>query len=184
MLTGSPNFTLSEVVRASKSLTLAELQSEPYPENVARLLAMMEGIRATLGHRRITLTSIGRDEAFNDSLPGASATSAHLTALAADFTVEGLTAVEAFNALRPSVRALKIDQLILYDDGHLHASADPRARGQVIDKRAKQSTATAPLADANASASDRTGTPISTGGGCAGVVLFLALVPASLFLAL
>jgi hypothetical protein len=183
MLVGSPNFALSEVLRASHSLTLAELQREPYPENVARLLAMMEGVRATLGHRRITLTSIGRDELHNAAVDG-SDTSAHLTALAADFTVEGLTGVEAFNALRPSVRALKIDQLILYDDGHLHASSDPRARGQVIDKRTKSSTATAPLADANAGASDRTGTPISAGGGCAGVVLFLALVPASLFLAL
>lgn len=184
MLYGSPNFSLNEVVRASKSLTLAELQQEPYPENVARLLAMLEGIRATLGHRRITLTSIGRDVEHNASIPGASATSAHLTGLAADFTVEGLSALDAFNALRPSVRALKIDQLILYDDGHLHASADPRARGQVIDKRTQSSTATAPLADANASASDRTGTPISTGGGCAGVVLFLATVPVAVVLSL
>jgi hypothetical protein len=180
MLYGSPNFALAEVVRASKSLTLAQLQREPYPENVARLLAMLEGIRATLGHRRITLTSIGRDEDHNDAV-GGSETSAHLTALAADFVVDGLTPVEAFNALRPSVRALKIDQLILYDS-HLHASADPRARGQVIDKRTGSSTATAPLADANAAASDKVGTPESAG--CAGVVLFLALVPASLFLSL
>lgn len=131
MLAGSPNFSLQEVRNASHSVPWARVQSEPVASNVARTLTMLEGIRATLGHRPVTITSLVRSEGHNADV-GGSANSAHLNGYGVDITVAGMTPLEVWNALRPAVRGLKIDQLV-YEGDHVHVSSDPRARAEVID---------------------------------------------------
>ncbi len=136
MLAGSPNFNLSEVLEASAPLTKATLNTEPYVSNIARALATMEAVRATLGHVPIKITSMARSAADNREAGGAEH-SHHLVGNAVDFyPLRGLTPSEAFDILRQpgALRALKLDELVGYD-GHVHISVDLRGRGKVIDKR-------------------------------------------------
>lgn len=179
MLAGSPNFTLQEVLAACAPLTKATLNTEPYVSNIARALATMEAVRATLGHVPIQLTSMARSAQDNAEVGGAEH-SHHLVGNAVDFRpVSGMTASEAFDILRQpgALRALKLDELIGYDS-HVHISVDLRGRGKVIDKRTAATATPVAKADMTRVASPAVGAP-----GC-GTVVVLAVLPigAALFL--
>jgi zinc D-Ala-D-Ala carboxypeptidase len=158
----TPNFSLAEVLRASAPLTIGNISSEPMASNIGRTLRMLEKVRVTVGSRPVVITSLARSREENDSLPGASSTSAHLSGLAADIQVDGLTAEEVMAIVAPQVRQLEIDQAILYHT-HVHLSADRRGRGMTLDARFGTpfrewkprtapivTTASAPVPDANA----------------------------------
>jgi hypothetical protein len=131
MLIATRNFSIAQIARASSSLTVARLHTEPMASNISRTVALMERIRVRLGNRPVFLHSLARTP---EHLDYDSETSAHLPGLAADFSVEGMTPDEVMAILAPEARALGIDQLILYGD-HVHASADPRERAQTLDAR-------------------------------------------------
>lgn len=89
----SAHFWLREFVR-SQIATRLEIDNTPGDqevENLARLCTdLLEPVRATLGHRVITIDSGYRCPALNKAAHGA-AHSAHLDGRAADILVEGMT---------------------------------------------------------------------------------------------
>lgn len=117
MLTGTANFQLDEVERAS---------SLPIPANVQDVLQNItlpaaEGLRAALGVKFL-LSSAYRNVAHNEAVGGA-IHSAHLTGLAVDGMPIGLNVEGAAAALldaQASGTLPDFDQIILYADGHIH----------------------------------------------------------------
>ena len=133
MLIVTKNFPLTEVRRASQSVPTARLYAEPMASHISETLRLLERIRATLGARPVIISSMVRSVTHNAEV-GGSSSSAHISGYAADIEVDGLTPVEVMNILAPQARALAIDQIIIYD-GHVHVSADPRGRAQLLDGR-------------------------------------------------
>lgn len=74
-------------------------KSSKMKENVIQLAHVLEGIRACLGGRPITITSGYRTLEHNRAI-GGSPNSKHLTAEAVDFTVRGLSARSVATALK------------------------------------------------------------------------------------
>lgn len=108
------NFTLREFERsdiAARNGIDNSIPEELMP-NVKRTAELMQKIRAVLGNRVITVSSGYRSRKVNAIARG-SMTSAHMVALACDFIVQGMTPHEVSLALRPHVKELGIDQLIL-----------------------------------------------------------------------
>lgn len=80
--------------------------------NIRETAERMQLIRSVLGNRAITVTSGYRSPKVNAKVNG-STTSAHMQGLACDFIVAGMSPFEVCLALRPHVKDLRIDQLIL-----------------------------------------------------------------------
>lgn len=82
----SPNFTLAEFT-TSRIAAVRGISNQPPPEllpNLQRMAALLEEVRALLGHVPITITSGYRSPALNKAARG-SLYSAHTSGLAADF---------------------------------------------------------------------------------------------------
>jgi len=87
--TASAHFTWGELLVYRTPLELQDIQLT-HLENLARLVAKLEEVRATLGNRSMRITSGWRDRATNQRVGGAKG-SKHLTGEAADIVVAGLS---------------------------------------------------------------------------------------------
>lgn len=122
----TPHFTVAEALVRSGVTTLPP---NVLP-NVLKLASILESIRQLVGNRPIVPTSWYRPADKNRAVGGV-ATSGHQSGFAADFVVEGMTPAEVVRIIAPYVATLGIDQLIQYDT-HVHVSADPRSRAQLL----------------------------------------------------
>lgn len=123
----SEHFTLDELLRNS-----GEKQVPPHILLNARHTAqVLENVRRQLGDVPIMPSSWYRPPAKNADTLGAARNSAHLSGYGVDFNVPGMTPSQVIAILAPHVRGLRIDQIIDERD-HVHLSADPRARGEVL----------------------------------------------------
>lgn len=110
----APNFYQHEFERSATAARYGIDNSIPDAllPNVREMAQCMQLIRSVLGNKVITVTSGYRCPKLNAKING-STTSAHMQALACDFIVAGMSPFEVALALRPHVKELKIDQLIL-----------------------------------------------------------------------
>lgn len=123
----STHFTLDELLRGSgESAAPAHVLL-----NARRTAEVLETVRRQLGDVPIVPTSWWRPPAKNADTAGSARDSAHLYGYGVDFKVSGMTSREIVALLAPHVRGLPIDQLIDERD-HVHLSADPRMRRQVL----------------------------------------------------
>lgn len=134
MITLPVGFTLAQVLAASSSVAPNAVTSEPVASRITATLAMLDRAAALVNRRGdLRVTSLMRSPSHNEAVGGA-AHSSHLTGYGADFVIPGVSHGVLFDAFRAVPELIGFDELIVYDD-HLHMSADPRARGKVIDKR-------------------------------------------------
>lgn len=123
----SEHFTLDELLRNS-----GEKQVPPHILiNARRTAQVLEEVRRQLGDVPIIPTSWYRPPAKNADTLGAARNSAHLSGYGVDFNIPGMTTAQVVAILAPHVRKIGIDQLI-DERNHVHLSADPKARGQVL----------------------------------------------------
>lgn len=115
-------------MRASDSLSVADVAR--LQANVARTLGKLERVRTVLGNRPITINSLARSADRNEAVGGVSS-SDHVSGLAADIVVQGLTPQQVGAQLAPNVRALGLDQVII-GPSYVHIGAGFRERGQVL----------------------------------------------------
>lgn len=138
MLTGTANFRVSEALDASGGSIPPQ-----YADNAQKTLEVMQAIRSYLG-RPITITSLYRSSARNEATSGASSTSQHLQALAADFDVSGMTNHEATAAILRGInegRIPRLHEIITYETDH-HVHIGIAAGGWLADMKALVKTAT------------------------------------------
>lgn len=121
----SRNFHLAEFTK-SDTADQRGLDNTPDAEHLANLRVTafgLEQVRQLLGGRIVHVTSGYRSPAVNRAVGGV-ANSAHAMGLAADITVEGLTAVDVARAVAAS--SIAFDQLVLETSrGVVHLSFDP-----------------------------------------------------------
>jgi len=126
------HFSLEEFLRSDTAtrLKIANTPTAAHLKNLQVLALGMEAIRTLLGNRPVIITSGYRNPMVNKAVGGV-ATSAHALGYAADFSVRGLTPLQAGRIIRDS--KLKFDQLIHEVSRNiLHVSFDPRLRRQVL----------------------------------------------------
>jgi len=128
----TPHFTFAEALRGSG---VTSIPPAVLP-NVKLLASILESVRRLLGDRPIVPTSWYRTPERQAQLAdshgaSASSTAGHPQGFAADFVVPGMSPKEVVSILAPHVAALGIDQLIEYPT-HVHISADPRRRAQLL----------------------------------------------------
>ena len=112
----SKNFRLSEVTRSNKAISLGIDNSVPESlmDNLQWFVSMvLQPIRSKVG-LPIKVTSWYRCPELNKAVGGA-VTSAHLSAMAIDFTFAGKTAQQSFDLALVALKDLRIqfDQLII-----------------------------------------------------------------------
>lgn len=123
----SEHFTLDELLRNSGEHAAPDF----VVLNARHTAAVLEQVRRTLGDVPIIPTSWYRPPERNADTLGAARNSAHMYGYGVDFRVPGMTPREVLAKLAPHVRALPVDQIIDERD-HVHLSADPRMRRQVL----------------------------------------------------
>lgn len=112
----SENFTVEEAIRSGKAKSLGIDNSLP-PELLERAkyfaMNLLQPVRSRIGIA-FKITSWYRCPALNAAVGGKD-TSAHLSAMAVDFTISGKTAMESYNLVLLALKDLKIpfDQLII-----------------------------------------------------------------------
>lgn len=130
----SKHFTLAEFTRSDTAARL-KVGNAPTPEHLAHLIRLagaLEEARAVLGDRPIRITSGYRNATVNRAAGGVP-NSHHAQGWAADFHVDGLSDLQAAQALAAS--DLRFDQLI-YEPGRcVHLSVAPRLRGERLTQR-------------------------------------------------
>lgn len=138
----SPNFRLRELLVSSTADSLG-LENVPTPAAVVELRKLardvLEPVREIVG-APLRITSGYRSAAVNAALAERgyqpSATSDHLTGRAADFIPLGVSAEDAYHAIRERIGDLPIDQLIFYRGlGHIHVGtrSSPRRMAWIQD---------------------------------------------------
>jgi zinc D-Ala-D-Ala carboxypeptidase len=123
----SEHFTLDELLRNSGE----HAAPDHVVVNARHTAAVLEQVRRQLGDVPVIPSSWYRPPAKNADTLGAARNSAHLSGYGVDFNVPGMTPREVLAALAPHVRGMAVDQLIDERD-HVHLSADPRMRRQVL----------------------------------------------------
>ena len=96
----SPHLTWGEVFHNRTDARIAESLTVQICHNAYRMATMMEFIRSYLGGKAIRVTSWFRDPTSNREVGGASR-SWHLTGLAVDFQVSGMTNTQVQSLLEP-----------------------------------------------------------------------------------
>lgn len=119
----SENFKLSEAIYL-KECKIYAFPNEQILNNIIKTANLMEKIRWTLADRPIFITSWWRPEFYNELIKG-SKNSAHLTAIGVDFTVEGLSANQVRNLLKPILATLNIRMENLPDSPWTHIDLKP-----------------------------------------------------------
>jgi len=110
------NFSTEEATRSHKAEMLHIDNSIPVsllPDTLYLAKHVLQPIRERIG-KRFNVSSWYRCPALNKAVGGKS-TSAHLSSMAIDFVIEGLTAQETFNTVLVALKDLRIpfDQLII-----------------------------------------------------------------------
>ena len=106
-------------------------------ENLKRLAAFLEQVKALLGGKPIMVNSAFRSELVNNAV-GSKSSSQHRVGTACDFRVPGMTPNEVVKAIIDS--DLKYDQIIREFDRWTHISIpnsihnEPRKQALIIDK--------------------------------------------------
>ncbi|HYF44170.1 MAG TPA: D-Ala-D-Ala carboxypeptidase family metallohydrolase [Ramlibacter sp.] len=131
----SPHFTLDEMV-FSQTAAREGIDNAPPPqviENLRRLCAVLEQVRATVGNLPVVVSSGYRSAALNKAV-GGSATSAHMQGLAVDFTVPRFgSTLQVAQAI--ALSGLEFDQLIHEYGRWVHLGLPPagvRGRAQAL----------------------------------------------------
>lgn len=133
----SPHFTLAELTVSAAAARLS-LDNSPTPAVLAVLRQTaqdMERVRSLLGNRPILVTSGYRSDAVNRAV-GGSATSAHRTGHAVDFTCPSFgSAQKVAHFLAQNLPRDSYDQIIDEFGSWVHIGFGPGKRGQTLTAR-------------------------------------------------
>ena len=136
----SPNFSLEELTRSEAAARNGwdNTPSEAEIENLKRLAALLQDVKAAVGGKPVLINSAYRSKQVNDAV-GSKDSSQHRIGCAADLRVPGMTprqVVEACIAAK-----VPFDQIILEFDAWTHISvpntpdAAPRGSKLIIDRQ-------------------------------------------------
>lgn len=142
----TPHFTLEEF---TDSQTAARMGINNVPpagsqerKNLLRTAEVMEKVRTLLGDKPILISSGYRSPQVNAAV-GGSKSSAHMSALACDFSCPGYGTPKAIcKHLHSHMKALGIDQLIHEYDTWVHlglTQGEPRHQALTIDSKGTRS---------------------------------------------
>ncbi len=142
----TPHFTLEEF---TDSQTAARMGINNVPpagsqerKNLQRTAEVMEKVRTLLGDKPILISSGYRSPQVNAAV-GGSKSSAHMSALACDFSCPGYGTPKAIcKHLHSHMKALGIDQLIHEYDTWVHlglSAGEPRHQALTIDNKGTRS---------------------------------------------
>jgi uncharacterized protein YcbK (DUF882 family) len=136
----SPNFTLDELTRSEAAARNGwdNTPNEQELENLKRLAALLQEVKAAVGGRPVMINSGFRSKLVNDSV-GSKDSSQHRLGCAADLRVPGMTPRQVVEACIEA--KVNFDQIILEFDAWTHISvpnapdAAPRGSKLIIDRR-------------------------------------------------
>jgi hypothetical protein len=124
------HFTLAEFTDSQTAVRrgISNIPNEKALDNLRRVAEVLEQVRTLVG-KPLNISSGYRSPALNLAVGGAQA-SAHLSGLAADITVSGMTPIDLARAIEGS--GIKFDQLI-YEGTWVHIGlADGELRNEVL----------------------------------------------------
>jgi zinc D-Ala-D-Ala carboxypeptidase len=136
------HFTLEEFTdsqtAARKGINNVPPVGSPERANLMRTAETMEQVRTILGDKPILISSGYRSPQVNAAV-GGSKSSAHMSALAVDFSCPGFgTPLQICKKLHPHMKELEIDQLIHEYDTWVHlglTGGAPRHMALTIDNK-------------------------------------------------
>jgi uncharacterized protein YcbK (DUF882 family) len=142
----TPHFTLEEFTdsqtAARKGLNNVPPASSQERKNLTRTAEVMEKVRTLLGDKPILVSSGYRSPQVNAAV-GGSKSSAHMSALAVDFSCPGFgTPLKICKHLHSHMKELGIDQLIHEYDTWVHlglTAGEPRHQALTIDNKGTRS---------------------------------------------
>lgn len=135
----SPNFSLEELTRSEAAARNGwdNTPNEQELENLKRLAALLQQVRAAVGGRPVMINSGFRSKQVNDAV-GSKDSSQHRLGCAADLRVPGMTPRQVIEACIAA--KVPFDQVILEFDAWTHISvpnqpdAVPRGSRLIIDR--------------------------------------------------
>ena len=135
----SPNFTLEELTRSEAAARNGwdNTPNEAEIENLKRLAALLQEVKAAVGGKPVIINSGFRSKPVNDAV-GSKDSSQHRLTCAADLRVPGMTPRQVVEACIAA--DVQFDQIILEFDAWTHISvpntpeAAPRGSKLIIDK--------------------------------------------------
>jgi zinc D-Ala-D-Ala carboxypeptidase len=136
----SPNFSLEELTRSEAAARNGwdNTPSEAEIENLKRLAALLQDVKAAVGGKPVLINSAYRSKQVNDSV-GSKDSSQHRIGCAADLRVPGMTPRQVVEACIAA--QVPFDQIILEFDAWTHISvpntpdAAPRGSKLIIDRQ-------------------------------------------------
>lgn len=136
----SPNFTLEELTRSEAAARNSwdNTPNEAEIENLKRLAAMLQDVKAAVGGKPVIINSGFRSKQVNDAV-GSNDRSQHRLGCAADLRVPGMTPRQVVEACIEA--QVPFDQIILEFDSWTHISvpntpdAAPRGSKLIIDRQ-------------------------------------------------
>jgi zinc D-Ala-D-Ala carboxypeptidase len=136
----SPNFSLEELTRSEAAARNGwdNTPNEAEIENLKRLAALLQDVKAAVGGKPVLINSAYRSKQVNDSV-GSKDTSQHRIGCAADLRVPGMTPRQVVEACIAA--QVPFDQIILEFDSWTHISvpntpdAAPRGSKLIIDRQ-------------------------------------------------
>lgn len=137
----SEHFTLAEFIRSDKAVQLGNDNMPDTPEimnNLHRLAATMERVRAVCGNRPVRVSSGYRNRVVNKAVGGV-ANSDHALGMACDFMVDGLSKDQIIAAIVAGTPdavggSIAFDQLI-DEPTWVHIGINPRWRRELLTAR-------------------------------------------------
>jgi zinc D-Ala-D-Ala carboxypeptidase len=136
----SPNFTLEELTRSEAAARNGwdNTPNEAEIENLKRLAALLQDVKAAVGGKPVLINSAYRSKQVNDAV-GSKDSSQHRLGCAADLRVPGMTPRQVVEACIEA--KVPFDQIILEFDSWTHISvpntpdAAPRGSKLIIDRQ-------------------------------------------------
>ena len=136
----SANFTLEELTRSEAAARNGwdNSPNEAEIENLKRLAALLQDVKAAVGGKPVLINSAYRSKQVNDSV-GSKDSSQHRIGCAADLRVPGMTPRQVVEACIAA--QVPFDQIILEFDSWTHISvpntpdAAPRGSKLIIDRQ-------------------------------------------------
>jgi len=136
----SPNFTLEELTRSEAAARNGwdNTPNEAEIENLKRLAALLQDVKAAVGGKPVIINSGFRSKQVNDAV-GSNDRSQHRLGCAADLRVPGMTPRQVVEACIEA--QVPFDQIILEFDSWTHISvpntpdAAPRGSKLIIDRQ-------------------------------------------------
>jgi len=136
----SPNFTLEELTRSEAAARNGwdNTPNEAEIENLKRLAALLQDVKAAVGGKPVIINSGFRSKQVNDAV-GSNDRSQHRLGCAADLRVPGMTPRQVVEACIEA--KVPFDQIILEFDSWTHISvpntpdAAPRGSKLIIDRQ-------------------------------------------------